>query len=75
MKYAAIYNATRKELVVANEKRLRDMLTFGAGAMGDEIATGSVFYTLTDFDYVDSVALASYTAEDFVRAGWVLVAA
>ena len=72
MKYTAIYNMTRKELIVASEAALRQMLVFGAGAQEDELAEGSVIYAKIDFDYIDNVMLASYTAEDFVREGWLL---
>lgn len=66
MKYTAIYDATRKELVVANVKTMRKVRALGAGAMQE-----TVCYEKTDFEYIDSVMLAMYTAEDFEREGWV----
>jgi len=68
MKYTAIYNATRKELAVCSAAQMGGILAHAA-ARGDDVC-----YTLADFEYIDSVMLASYTADDFYVDGWRLMA-
>jgi hypothetical protein len=68
MTYTAIYNATRNELSVANADAMRGILAHAAARGAD------MCYTLAGFEYIDTVMLASYTAEDFVRDGWQLMA-
>lgn len=67
MTYTAIYNVTQRELVVVSAETLSKVLAHAAARGAD------VCYMLSGFDYIDSVMLAGYTENDFVRDGWQLM--